>query len=283
MPIVPIPLSDLVQGAPLGEAFDALHQPDWFGHGIYRWRDLVRPDGSWPIVVLGDLPEPGRLLGTIVGTWAPAPIARFDDLLETACDGGWRAPGRPSGGSWHFFALTVAESARGAGLQQQLVAAALDWVVRHTPGAGVRTLSPAQGLPGLVGLVPARFAPSPDERAEAAIVGLCDARGRSALPILRLHPVNGADLEAVLHRSRRDEARSGQVTLRFSYALNEGDRARQRSRHDAFVAARAAAIAAGRGVGPLLHEGRELWFVSPALLDGPPVWTAARRGASGLG
>ena len=261
-------------------AFDALRDADWRAAGVWRWREFLRADGPHPMVVIAQRDEAGTLLGVIVGLWQPEPVNRFDDLFDRATDLSprWRDElGWPIGGFWHFIALTVAPAARGSGAQQALVAAALAWVLDRGGVAQVRTLSPAQGLPEAaeaLATMPAYAALSAPDRMRLAIAGLCDEKGRPWLPILRVHPFNGADLEALLFDSRTDEVRSGAVTLRFAYQRSAEARAEQLARLQAWTAARAAAIAAGHAV-PVSTSRGPAFFVAPEGALAPP-WSGLR-------
>ncbi len=235
-----LPLADLRRQPELWQSFLAVQTP-WIEAGVTRWLDLVRPDGPWPALVMG-AQRPGqtqRLLGTIVGIWAPTAVQRFDDLLEGRCPDGRVGNDRPDGGVWHFIAATVGPDGEGLNLGRRLVGAALDWLVAHTPHAQARTLSPAVGLPRLVTLLPAQDA------VREAVLHLANAKGQPALEILRLHLGAGATLDAILGDSRRDEVRSGQVTLRFAYATDPAAREAQKARYQAWLARRAEQIAAG--------------------------------------
>ena len=239
----------------LWQAFCAVQAP-WLAAGVARWLELVRPDGAWPAFVLAAWrpDQPTTLLGTIVGIWAPAPVARFDDLLEQRCPGGLVGADRPAGGVWHFIAATVCPEAEGLNLGRQLVGAALAWLPVHAPGARARTLSPAVGLPRLRGLLATGSL-------RDAVLRIANAKGQPALEILRLHLGAGATLDAILADSRRDEARSGGVTLRFAYALDEATRATQKAKYQAWLAGRAAQIAQGVAA-PLADPA--LWLVADA-------------------
>ena len=261
-------------------AFDALCDADWRAAGVWRWRGFLTADGPHPMVVIAQRDEAGTLLGVIVGLWQPEPVSRFDDLFDRATELSprWRDElGWPIGGFWHFIALTVAPAARGSGAQQALVAAALAWVLDRGGVAQVRTLSPAQGLPEAaeaLATMPACAALSAPDRMRLAIAGLCDEKGRPWLPILRVHPFNGADLEALLFDSRADEVRSGAVTLRFAYQRSAEARAEQLARLQAWTAARAAAIAAGHAV-PVSTSRGPAFFVAPEGALAPP-WSGLR-------
>lgn len=261
-------------------AFDALCDADWCAAGVWRWRDFLRADGPHPMVVIAQRDTSGTLLGVIVGLWQPEPVNRFDDLFDRATELSprWRDElGWPIGGFWHFIALTVAPAARGSGAQQALVAAALAWVLDRGGVAQVRTLSPAQALPEAataLASIPACAGLATQDRMRLAIAGLCDEKGRPWLPILRVHPFNGADLEALLFDSRADEVRSGAVTLRFAYHRNADARAAQLAALHTWVAARAAAIAAGEA--QQVETGRgPAWFVEPTGALAPP-WSGLR-------
>lgn len=230
---------DRLRGDPaLWLDFLAVQQP-WIDAGVTRWLDLVRADGPWPcFVVAAWRPEqPDHLLGTVIGIWAAQPVSRFDDLLEHACPGGWRGVDRPAGGVWHFIAATAGKDADGLGLGRQLVGFALAWMDQFAPDALARTLSPAVGLPELLALTGGDVA--------RAVHGLVTQGGQPALPILRLHLGAGATLDAILEDSRRDEVRSGRVTLRFAYDRDANRRAAQRQQYREQVATRADTIAAG--------------------------------------
>ncbi len=261
-------------------AFDALCDADWRAAGVWRWRSFLAADGPHPMVVIAHRDEAGALLGVIVGVWQPEPVSRFDDLFNrsTELSPRWLDElGWPIGGFWHFIALTVSPAARGSGAQRSLVGAALAWVLDRGGVAQVRTLSPAQGLPeaaALVASLPAYAASSPEVQMQQAIAGLCDEKGRPWLPILRVHPSNGADLEAVLFDSRADEVRSGCVTLRFAYQRSAEARAEQLARLQSWTAVRAAAIAAGHAV-PVSTSRGAAWFVEPTGMLAPP-WSGLR-------
>jgi GNAT superfamily N-acetyltransferase len=272
--------SDFDRQPAFAAAFDALCDADWRAAGVWRWRAFLTADGPHPMVVIAQRDEAGALLGVIVGVWQPEPVGRFDDLFDrpTELSPRWRDElGWPIGGYWHFIALTVAPAARGSGAQQALVGAALDWVLDRGGVAQVRTLSPAQGLPeaaALVASLPAYAGASEHVQTLRAIAGLCDEKGRPWLPILRVHPSNGADLEAVLFDSRADEVRSGAVTLRFAYQRSAEARAEQLARLQAWTAARAAVIAAGEATAVTTSRGAA-WFVEPTGALAPP-WSGLR-------
>lgn len=261
-------------------AFDALCDADWRAAGVWRWRDFLREGGPHPMVAIAQRDGVGELLGVIVGVWRPEPVTRFDDLFNgpTLVSPRWLDElGWPIGGFWHFLALTVSPAARGSGAQQALVGAALTFVLDRGGVAQVRTLSPAQGLPEAV----AALSPlascaglGEQEKMRLAIAGLCDERGRPWLPILRVHPFNGADLEAILFESRADEVRSGRVTLRFAYHRNAAAREEQLQALHAWVARRAACIAEGEAV-KLEMSARAAWFVEPQGALAPP-WAVFR-------
>jgi hypothetical protein len=81
---------------------------------------------------------------------------------------------------------------------------------------------------------------------------------------LRLHLGAGATLDAILPDSRRDEVRSGRVTLRFAYSTDPDAREAQKQRYKAWIARRAAAVAAGAA--QRLTDG-PLWRVADARDD----------------
>lgn len=238
-----LPLDRVGPAGDLRPAFLRVQQP-WVDDGIARWLDLVAPAGGWPVTVLAAWTDdaPDRLLATLVGVWAPAPIDRFDDLLEGRAVPAHSGTDRPSGGVWHFIAVTTAPEAKDLSLSRPLLAEGLAWVTRVSPTALARTLSPAVGLPALAErLQDGDFR----TRAQAVLRRLSDVRGRPALPILSLHPGAGATLEKVLWDSRADEIRSGRVTLRFAYPLDPQEREANRQRFQAWVARRAEAVQRG--------------------------------------
>ncbi len=249
-------LIDLQENASLRASFLDVQAP-WIAAGVRRWLGLVRTDGAWPVFVLAawQSDAPTRLLGTVVGVWAPQPIGRFDDLLETECPDGLRGAARPQDGVWHFVAATVSPQAEGLNLGRRLVGAALDWMTLHAPNARARTLSPAVGLPGVAALLHGT------DPIRDAVLHVANAQGQPALDILRLHLGAGATLEAILRESRRDEARSGHVTLRFAYDVDTASREAQKLRYKAWLERRARQIAAGSVTA--LQDGA-LWQVENA-------------------
>ena len=255
--IAEIPLTTLRTDGQLWQAFYAVQAP-WIAAGVTRWLELVRADGPWPaLVVAAWRPEqPTQLLGTIVGMWAPVPVTRFDDLLEKRCPDGRIGAERPTDGVWHFIAATVGPGAEGLNLGRRLVGAALAWMAVHAPQARARTLSPAVGLPRLLGLLGDTHA------VRESVLHIANAKGQPALEILRLHLGAGATLDAILTRSRRDEARSGCVTLRFAYAVDPAAREAQKARYDAWLERRTAQIATG----------------SARALADPALWQVANAG-----
>ncbi len=278
-----IPLSSLLPGAPLRARFEMIHRPDWLDLGIDRWLALLDPHGGWPTAVLGAFAGPERsandLLGTIVGVRAPTPIDRFDDLLERQSPDGARGADRPSGGRWHFIAVTVDPAQRGGGLVSPLLAAALDFVVAQPGDAEACTLSPVVGLGdalAAMGVTPR----TGDAGTRAAIWHvlrhLAEPKGWPRPPIFRLHPRHGAYVERVLFDSRRDEVRSAGVTLRFRYQLDANERAATQARIQAWVDARAAQ-AAGAAAGPL---ERSVWLAAPGDDDPADAALFAELGGS---
>lgn len=256
-------------------AFDALCDADWRAAGVWRWRDFLHANGPHPMVAIAQRDATERLLGVIVGVWQPEPVRRFDDLFDRATELSPRwldELGWPIGGFWHFLALTVAPEARGSGAQQALVGAALAFVLDRGGVAQVRTLSPAQGLPDAAAALqklPLFAAADAQTLMLQAIAGLCDERGRPWLPILRVHPFNGADLEAVLFESRADEVRSGRVTLRFAYHRSAAARDAQLQALQSWVERRAAALTAGSGLPVSLGRG-SAWYLAPEGDLAPP-------------
>lgn len=250
MEINELALGRLEPGGDLRPSFEALHRQDWLDQGIGRWLRLIGPRAAWPVVVLGAEVE-GGLLGTIVGVWAPQPVERFDDLLEARCPGGLVGADRPAGGSWHFIAVTTDPRQRHLALGRPLLAAALGWVQRQ-PGAEMRTLSPAVGLQEAL----ARLGSDRDDRAAVLriILRLARTDGAAHLAILGLHPAQGAQLEQVLWRSRADELRSAQVTLRFRYVLDDAARAAQQQAYRDWLERRRQCIAAGGAAAAALPE-----------------------------
>lgn len=228
------------------QQFLHIQQP-WIEAGVTRWLQLLSPLPSekplnHPVFVLGAAlqTQPDRLLGTLVGTWQEAPIARFDDLLEKPLEHPHLATDRPLDGVWHFIAVTVAHEAEGQHLGRALVGAGLAWLDHNAPHARARTLSPAVGLPKLMELV--ENLPNPQRE---AILHLADDQGRPLLEILRLHLGAGATLEAILPDSRRDEVRSGRVTLRFAYEREPDKREQQKLAYHAWIERRKILIQQG--------------------------------------
>ena len=268
--IVEIPLSSLVEGGALRARFEAIHRPDWLDVGIGRWLALLDPAGAWPTAVLGAFQGAGRaptdLLGTIVGVRAPAPIDRFDDLLERSSPDGARGDDRPAGGRWHFIAVTVDPAQRGGGLVTPLLEAALAFVGAQPGGAEACTLSPVVGLGEALAAmgVPVRAG---DAATCAAIWHvlrhLAEPKGWPHPPIFRLHPRHGAYVERVLFDSRRDEVRSAGVTMRFRYDLDAAARAATLAGVEAWVQARAAATEGAEG-GPL---AKSVWLAAAGADD----------------
>ena len=251
-----IALATLRSNPALWQAFLTVQAP-WIDAGVVRWLDLVHADGPWPVfVVAAWQPErPMELLGTGVGVWAAAPITRFDDLLEQRCPQGHGGADRPPGGVWHFIAATVAPAGQHLNLGRRLVGAALAWLTAHVSGAEARTLSPAVGLPRLLALL------EDPQGTREAVLHVANSKGQPALDILRLHLGAGATLEAILLNSRRDEARSQQVTLRFAYATDVAAREAQKARYHAWLARRAEQVAGG-AARPLADPA--LWQVAEA-------------------
>lgn len=279
-----IPLPDIASAGPMRAAFHRI-QSSWIEAGITRWLALLDPHGTWPTVVLAlrDPAEPSRLLGTVIGVWAPEPIDRFDDFLELPAPGGLSATDRPETGVWHFIAATLAPEARGLHLSHPLLAAAVRWVRETAPAAQARTLSPVEGILPLV-------APSTPESADfadrvlRAVRAAATSDGKPALPIMRLHLGAGAWLDRVLFDSRRDEVRGGRLNLRFAYALPDEQRRAQQTRYQTWVDRRRAQIQSGRAQpwSPSTDgSGAELWLVGDEGDDVVLAHRARREGRAG--
>ena len=236
-----VSLRELRASTALWQQFLEVQAP-WRDAGVVRWFELLRPEGPHPALLIAARrpAAPGLWLGTIVGIWQALPVDRFDDLLAEVPGHAPQGELRPSTGVWHFIAATVRPEADGLHLGRKLVAAALAWLDANAPEAAARTLSPAVGLPGLCREL------GPGATLADAVLGLANARGQPALEIVRLHLGAGATLEAILPESRRDERRSGGVTLRFAYDRDPAQREAQRARYAEWLVARAADIAAGR-------------------------------------
>jgi hypothetical protein len=247
LPILPLSPADLAKAGRLHAAFCDLHHADWLQAGIVRWLALLEPQSSWPLVVLGvelaDQLQP-TLAGTIVGVWAPTPVDRFDDLLETTCQGTLGRDSRPTGGFWHFIAVTTHPQHRELRLGRPLLDAALAFVA-NLEGSGARTLSPAVRAHDLAVALGWLDLPVP-QRMARLLRRVTDTQGRPMLPILQLHPASGAVVEAVLWQSRRDEIRSDGVTLRFAYPLEADLRARNKQCYQEWLHIRQQAVQAGR-------------------------------------
>ena len=205
---------------------------------------MVDEAGPRPCMVMTARRAETDLAGTLVGFWAPEPLDRFDLLTEQACPRGYHANHRPRDGVWHFVAVTSASGHRGRNVGRFLVNHALSQL-RKDGGSelSARTLSPAFGLPALVACAGESWTA---EAIRRVLDNLCDAEGRPALPVMRLHLGAGAWLDAVLIDSRRADLTSGAVTLRFGYALDRDARAARQAQYNAQVDARGLAIAAGR-------------------------------------
>lgn len=269
MEIKEIDLARLKPGGELRQAFEALHRQDWLDQGIFRWLELIGPQGPWPVVVLG-AEQDRALLGTIVGVWAQQPVERFDDLLENRCPQGYQGADRPRGGSWHFVAVTTDPQRRQLALGRPLLAAALAWVQSQL-GAEMRTLSPAVGLQDALEKLP----PGEDFRGQVRRILLRLARtdGAAHLAILGLHPAQGAQLEKILWQSRADEKRSAQLTLRFKYRLDDAERAQQQQAYRDWLELRRQCIAQGQAKQAELPER---WWLpdhpEQAGLNGQTAW-----------
>lgn len=268
-----IPIGDLAVESELYARFETIHERGWLRHGIRRWLTLLSPASKHPVVVLGawDLALAGSasLCGAIVGVWGDTPVRRFDDLLpavdglepelaqvpDTRVDGPFaqvpdtRANSpetRPSGGFWHFVAVTKAPDTEHR-VANPLLEAALEFVQNQRGAAQARTLSPIGGLDRVwTKLGDGQQQPPPATFVRQCLESLCTADGKGHFPITWLHPARGATLEAVLHDSRRDERRSCAITLRFAYDLDPQVRAENAAAWAAFLAARGEAVRAGR-------------------------------------
>jgi len=242
-----LPLASIAVGGPMRPEFERVQAP-WVRAGTSRWLRLVGPGADWPVVALGAraADAPTLLLGTVFGVWAPAPLDRFDDLLDGACPDNLRDLDRPQDGAWHFIAATVSPAGRGHGLGRKLLGAAARWVEGQGDTCLVRTLSPAVGLPSLAGVGPDDTAwPT---AATGAIRSLATEGGKAALPILSLHLGAGAILDAILINSRADGTRSGRISLRFAYPRGDDARARQVERYRLWLTDRARCIKSGDAV-----------------------------------
>lgn len=268
-PICLIDPAELQRGGRLHEAFRDLHQQDWIGEGIARWLALLEPDSRWPLVVLGATdadPQRTFLHGTIVGVWATEPIARFDDLLELP--GTLHRDARPTGGYWHFIAVTTHPDSRDLRLGRPLLQAALAFAT-EAGAEGARTLSPAVRAAELVQLLGWQSLPVP-VRLARLLRRVADNNGKPVLPILQLHPASGATLEALLWPSRRDEVRSDGATLRFSYPLDSAIRERHAARYRTWLTERASLVSRGRATALpgglwLLPEHDDAWLFADAI------------------
>lgn len=267
-----IALTELSRGTPLRTEFEALHVA-WIGRGVARWLEWIDPAGPHPLVVLGAFGSGAVLQAVVIGLWAQGPIARFDALFDASPPGADGPPGpravlRPSGGAWHFIAVTarpgMAPTHGGLGLGRLLVGHALDWV-RARGHAEARTLSPVVGLPALAS---AWRAGTPETSLARVVMRSALRDGRPWLQILRLHLGGGARLERVLEGSRRDDGASGMANLRFVYATEPADRAAQRERWSGWCRAREQAMASGRGVQLGEIDGEELWSAPALAADG---------------
>ncbi|MGM0577343.1 MAG: hypothetical protein ACQEXJ_16580 [Myxococcota bacterium] len=253
MIIQPLPLERVGPGGDLREAFLAVQEP-WQDRGLVRWIDLVRPDGRWPVEVVGAWPEgrPEALSGTIVCVWAPEVLSRFDDLLEGSGPDGVRGDSRPTDGAWHLIAVTTVPETRGTGLGRRLARGALRVLGDRDPTTTVCTLSPAVGLADLAEQVPGE---SFEERVRAVLWRVSDDEGRPVLRIQRFHLGNGATLGAVLFDSRRDDASSGCVTLRFDYSLDPAEQRANLGSFRRWVEDRRRRLRAGEGRSLSRREG----------------------------
>lgn len=268
--IGPLPAERVAPGGDLRQAFLRVEEP-WRERGLTRWFELVRPDGPWPVAIVGAWPEgrPQDLQGTIVAVWAPRLLARFDDLLEASGASRPVAEGWPRGGAWHFIAVTTLPTARGTGLGRRLARAALGELAERDPSTTICTLSPAIGLARLAERVDAGSGAEDFRgRVRAVLLRGADEEGRPLLPIQRFHLGNGATLGAILFDSRRDDSSSGRVTLRFHYPLDPEAR---RANLEAFgrgVEDRRRRLRSGKGSG--LPGGAGAWLMDDPEGEGDP-------------
>jgi hypothetical protein len=135
----------------------------------------------------------------------------------------------------------------------------------------MRTLSPAVGLQDALERLP----PNGDFQSQVRRILLRLARtdGAAHLPILGLHPAQGAQLERILWQSRADEKRSAQLTLRFKYRLDDAERALQQQAYRNWVEMRRQCIAQGQAKQAELPER---WWLpdhpEQAGLNGQTEW-----------
>lgn len=278
--ICEVPLQDFDKDETSYQAFLEIHR-SWASAGVTRWFSLLRADGDWPIFVLAAKEEGrpnGPWLGSIVGVWSSRPIDRFDDLLEMRS--GLMGAARPKGGAWHLIAATVSPKAQGMDLGRRLVGAALDWIKQLSSDARAFTLSPADGLPGLVeqiqvfwegsaaGASMSAMEPGFVSMVPYVIHSVCRGDGMPALPILRLHLGAGASLDRVLFHSRADEIRGGGVNFRFAYSLDASVRLARKEHYLRWCEARAQAIRDGDAHRIGNKDG--LWWVVG--FQDPMIW-----------
>lgn len=248
---------EITPGRPLREAFLELHAV-WIDRGLKRWLALLRPDAPLPSMLVGAFAGTA-LEGVVIGIWADAPCDRFDSLFDIEVGPGIAA--RPRRGAWHLISVTTAPSAGAHGLGRHLLARVLV-ALDATGHREARTLSPAVGLPELAAAWPGSL--------EDAVLHAARTDGRPVLQVMRLHLGGGARLEAVLRRSRSEDAASGFVNLRFRYATDPVARSAQKERWQRWIAARSGTstpVADGFDGAPLVRavgDDRLVW-------DGPPV------------
>jgi hypothetical protein len=225
-------LDEIRRGGRLRGEFLSLHAT-WLKQGMARWLLLLGPGAARPVIVLGafdTLPSgTRRLVGGIIGVWSDRPVDRFDDLVDAP--GGREATARPAAGAWHLISVTTAveRHGRGLGLGRALLGYVLA-LLGETGHQRVRTLSPAFGLVELAKIWQGGL--------EDAVVHAAREDGRPALQVLRLHLGGGARLERVLRDSRRDDAASLHVSLRFCYDTDPAGRALQKERWLRWIAGR---------------------------------------------
>jgi hypothetical protein len=260
-----LPLDELTEGGATRGRFLEVQAP-WTARGTARWLKLVDPRGGWPIRVWGARRRAdATLLGTLVAVWAPQPLDRFDDLLESTCPTGDGATARPTAGTWHFIAVTRHPDGAALGLGRALVKHALSVIAREHAQAQARTLSPAVGLPEAAAAVGQGLGFSATSVART-LRQATDAEGRPCLKVLRLHLGAGASLDAALWASRADDTQSGAVTLRFAYDPDQDRQEAQKQHYQRWVADRRAAIDAG-GARPIAGDD-SLWLHPAATIDG---------------
>ena len=255
-----VPLQRIAPHGDLRTRFIEVQHP-WINRGVDRWISLLEPTSHWPVRVTGAFDSEGLLLATLVRVFSPFTLDRFDRLFER---GAHRSPHEPCRPTWHFIAVTRHEDGRGLGLGRKLVKATLDLVSQQTPDAYVCTLSPAVGIKKLT----TQLQPDDGWTRDTALRTIREAShtdGKPLLPVLRLHLAAGAALDAVLWQSRQDDVDSGNITLRFTYALEQEARSEAMARYMAWVAERARTISEGRA--QPIGAAAINWWISPDTRD----------------